>query len=122
MTEKDMELQELRRKLKAYEDTGLTPDAISGLCEMDKRSRMAKMLRWEEAEKDGRLVVLPCRVGDTVYRVFGGEIQTHCISNLIYRGIQNRWQIDCTPFLPWVYDDLGKTVFLTREEAEKALK
>lgn len=62
MTEKDLEIQELRRMLKSYEDTGLTPGAIIGLCEMDKRSRMAKMLRWEEAEKDGRLVVLPAGV------------------------------------------------------------
>lgn len=46
-------------RLAAYEDTGLTPEEIDGLCKMDKRAKMAKMLRWEEAERDGRLVMLP---------------------------------------------------------------
>lgn len=50
---------ELRERLFAYEDTRLTPEEIFGLCSMEKRSGMAKMLRWEEAERDGRLVVLP---------------------------------------------------------------
>lgn len=51
---------ELRERLAAYEATGLAPEEVAGLCEMDKRSRMAKMLRWEEADAEGRLVILPC--------------------------------------------------------------
>ena len=74
------------------------------------------------AEKDGRLVVLPCKVGDTIYRC-GDPIKK------IYE-----WQIayvevyeDETVFVDdsdntFVEADIGKTVFLTREEAEKALE
>lgn len=54
-------MSKLADRLADYEDTGLEPEEIQSLCEMDKRSRMAQMLRWEEAEKAGRLVVLPER-------------------------------------------------------------
>lgn len=57
----------------AYEDTGLEPEEINALCEMDRRAKMAEMLRIEEsagvsidrlaelaqADRDGRCVVLP---------------------------------------------------------------
>lgn len=61
-----------------------------------------------EADKAGRLVVLPCKVGDTVYilhRTFDG-------ADVV--GETELWWTD----IP----QLGKTVFLTREEAEKALE
>ena len=61
-----------------------------------------------EADKDGRVVVLPCKVGDTVYilrRAFDG-------ADVV--GETELWWDD----IP----QLGKTVFLTREEAEKALE
>lgn len=59
-------------RLAAYEDTGLEPEEINGLCEMDRRAKMTDMLRDEEyfgisidrlrelaqAEKEGRCVVL----------------------------------------------------------------
>lgn len=61
-------------KLKRYEDTGLEPDEIIGLCEMHKRAQMSDLVRLEEyqdigtveefaalkkAHDDGRLVELP---------------------------------------------------------------
>lgn len=59
---------ELRARLKAYEDTGLKPEEIYKLCEMEKRSRMAQMLRWEQAEAEGRLIELPCGADITIER------------------------------------------------------
>lgn len=41
---------EVRQRLATYENTGLEPEEIMGLCKMENRSRLAKMLRWEEAE------------------------------------------------------------------------
>ncbi len=35
-------------RLAAYEDTGLTPEEIMGLCRMDRRAKMAELLRMEE--------------------------------------------------------------------------
>lgn len=74
-----------------------------------------------EADKDGRLVVRPCKVGDTLFRVFAGEILEHKVRNMRYLAIQERWDIDTTPFCPYVESSIGKTIFLTHEEAERAL-
>lgn len=75
-----------------------------------------------KADKDGRLVVLPCKVGDTLFRVFAGEILEHKVRNMRYLAIQGRWDIDTTPFCSYVESSIGKTIFLTREEAEAALE
>ena len=44
-------------RLAAYEDTGLEPEEIRGM--------MTDWIVWKQAEAEGRLVVLPCKVGDT---------------------------------------------------------
>lgn len=75
------------------------------------------------AEKDGRLVVLPCKVGDELWsfstyptaRVYGFTVTD--ISTLNGRTVLNT--LGCGTL--WERD-IGKTVFLTREEAEKALE
>lgn len=77
-------------RLKAYENTGLEPEEV---LPKDKADEIAlKLMRLAdlesicsytclrelmEADKDGRLVVLPCKVGDTVYWVHGAVI-TEC--------------------------------------------
>ena len=88
-------------------------------------ARMDKDGSYEDAEEQGRLVRLPCKVGDTVWsrdvepwtvisvEWFSRKVsQLHCKSPVTGRGmtfsVGNR--------------SLGKTVFLTREEAEAALK
>lgn len=88
--------RDLYGRLKAYED-------IAELCGGTDRLR-----EFAEADKAGRCVVLPCKVGDTVYilrRAFDG-------ADVV--GETELWWDD----IP----QLGKTVFLTREEAEKALE
>lgn len=75
------------------------------------------------AEQDGRLVVLPCKVGDELWsfstypaaRVYGFTVTD--ISTLNGRTVLNT--LGCGTL--WERD-IGKTVFLTREEAEKALE
>lgn len=71
------------------------------------------------AEQDGRLVVLPCKVGDAVY--FSTHNGTIC-SHIIRRFERNK-KSDYMCSSLWIpIDEFGKTVFLTREEAEKALE
>lgn len=110
-----------------YEDTGLSPQACAEAREAGKVlsscgisfRRFAELLT---AERDGRLVVLPCKVGDKLYRVFDGNISEHEVQNMKYFARQRRLGIDMTPFFPDAGRFIGKTVFLTREEAEKALE
>lgn len=63
-----------------------------------------------EADKDGRLVVLPCKPGDTVYTISWRLSGRHKIEERVF---------SLTYFDPAKY---GKAYFLSREEAEKALE
>lgn len=123
------EIEKLRGRLKAYEDTGLTPEKIDmdheaaeTLRQLCRGYDLGRLVNLAEADKDGRVVVLPCRVGDTLFRVFAGEILEHKVRNMRYLAIQGRWDIDTTPFCSYVESSIGKTIFLTREEAKAALE
>ena len=112
----------------AYEDTGLTPEEIDmdheaaeTLRQLCRNCDLERLEKLAEADKDGRVVVRPCKVGDTLFRVFAGEILEHKVRNMRYLAIQGKWDIETYPFCPCVESSMGKTIFLTRKEAEKAL-
>lgn len=122
------------------EDTGPDPEDIEALRDREQGlvellvnvscgcavsyTRLAELAR---AEKDGRLVVLPCKVGDTIYVIsYGGIVETkvrtfflghpsHKVEDRKMRMIRTtNWDISM--------DEVGKRIFFTREEAEAALK
>ena len=97
-------------------------DAIVRLAGQCLKVEPGRLRELAEADKDGRVVVLPCKVGDKLYRVFDGNISEHEVQNMKYFARQGRLGIDMTPFFPDAGRFIGKTVFLTREEAEKALE
>lgn len=122
-----------REDVRAYEDTGLTPERCAEFARADAEGRyivmrdaeqegVARLRELAEADKDGRLVVLPCKMGDKLYRVFAGEIFEHRVGSMKYFAIQGRWDIETYPFCPYVERSIGKTIFLTREAAEEALE
>ena len=82
-----------------------------------------------EADKAGRLVVLPCKVGDTVWitgsvrRLYSEKVRTFFCGDPSYsRGMaDNGVKMIRTTGCDIPIHEFGKTVFLTREEAEKAL-
>lgn len=117
----------LYERLKDYEGTGLVPEVINDA--MTAASLIAKskvtsvfgvdaerLHELAKAEKEGRLVELPCKVGDIVY---GAEtapvIPLHVIEPAVYMESTEGGDFE-------TLDNFGKTVFLTREEAETALK
>lgn len=113
----------------AYEDTGLTPEEIDmdheaaeTLRQLCRNCDLERLEKLAEADKDGRVVVRPCKVGDTLFRVFAGEILEHKVRNMRYLAIQGRWDIDTSPFCSYVESSIGKTIFLTHEQAERALE
>ena len=109
-----------------------------------------ELIELVQAKADGRLVVLPCKevytkAGDTLYLIDGGEIieVTHCGAEISpsgeiyvvvaaedkifpFRQPDPENDLDptdwCTETKEVMLDDFGKTVFLSREEAEKALE
>ncbi len=122
--------KEVWKRLKAYEETGLTPAEVQSMsgewCAMmsvwNSMGSYDRLRELAEADKDGRVVVQPCKVGDILYRVFAGEIFEQRVGSMKYFAIQGRWDIETYPFCPCVESSIGKTVFLSREEAEKALQ
>lgn len=86
-----------------------------------------KLATYEDLEEQNLLVRLPCKVGDTVYvptRNFISELRIIMIS-VDMHGTYFRWMLNSGiyPNLDgFSISKLGKTVFLTREEAEKKLE
>ena len=137
-------------RLAAYEDTGLMPEEVlpkdkadeialnlmrlaglESLCSYDHLRELA------EADKDGRVVVLPCKVGDVIYKLF--REYTECTSYQVRKDnyccegcmvpcdsrevtVIRAIQPNSLPEVVRYIKDIGRTVFLTREEAEKALQ
>lgn len=120
-------------RLAAYEDTGLTPEEVTAvklnlmgksvaeITEFEGIS-IARLKELAEADKDGRVVVLPCKVGDTVY--FAGWFGTN--PHIVKRVIEPYFYTDDARGQNSTADfslrDFGKAVFLTREEAEQVLE
>lgn len=74
------------------------------------------------------VIVLPCKVGDTVYEICerrrSGKWQKAIVERVVHGieiGIDNILTARCGTTTYVYLSRLGKTVFLTREEAEKAL-
>ena len=122
-------------RLAAYEDTGLTPEevdmdheAAEELRRLCKDYDLGRLEELAEADKDRRVVVLPCKVGQRVFALLdtskhiseceveqiglGNEIGFACIEPIGARG--RKYGVSLKGF--------GKTVFLTREEAEKMVE
>ena len=115
-------------RLKQYEDTGLSPIACEESAKIEKglseggysTSRMVELMC---ADQEGRVIVLPCEVGHAAYWVHNGII-TDCRINRIQvnrKGVFLCLKSNKSHGAFRVDTCLGKTVFLTREEAEKAL-
>lgn len=124
-------------RLKAYEDTHMMPSDVTSM-RMDMAIIAAlfngvdvdRMKELAEADKDGRLVMLPCKVGDTVWitgsvrRLYSEKVRTFFCGDPNYsRGMaDNGVKMIRTTGCDIPIHKFGKTVFLTREEAEKALE
>ena len=103
--------------------------------EAKKILKLAEKLKsYEDAEEQGRLVKLPCKVGDVVYRINIGAMKPVIPLRVVeYRfkivGNCIREKICCSddflckqPSIIYYAEDIGNKVFLTKSEAEAKLK
>ena len=113
---------ECERSDEIVDRLGAIEDILGDNYDLDRLRELA------QADKEGRCVVLPCEVGSTVYMPFCDEVVEKGIGQFLVNGYTEPriWtDIDCdwatTQRVRW---DLafGKTVFLTREDAEAALR
>ena len=116
--------------LEAEEKTGMTPENVATIGRFREHIfsewSYARMSEIAQAEHDGRLVVLPCKVGDTVYFITDKVNEAKILGVEMYDG--KGWQVvlSTSGFIastvqPCSMDEFGVTIFLTREEAEAAL-
>lgn len=123
-------------RLAAYEDTGLTPEEVAALVKdwsdlctiVGECGGIDRLRELAEADRAGRLVVLPCQVGQRVFALL--DTDKH-ISECEVKQIGMGNKIGFIGLEPIgargreygvALNGFGKTVFLTREEAEKALE
>lgn len=116
------------RRLGAYEDTGLTPEEIKeqaalidtvvkevptihrNLSEIVQGESYDRLCQLAQADKAGRVAILPCPLGSTVY-VIGWK----------YRHGKTEGYMNTGSFRFSDMEKLGVTVFLTRKKAEEAM-
>ena len=118
-------------ELKDYRETGLTPEEVTAL-QASNQELKKEALPILQAKVQGRLVILPCGLGETVYANFAirgdylREKDKPYPCEVVFIGLSKE------PFLhiqfkngrvfPVKFCEVGKTVFTTREAAEAALK
>lgn len=78
--------------------------------------------KWKDLEKQGRLIELPCAVGDTVYWISEPDACLFCNSPCYERCEEGALKIKETPFKLYMLNEIGEIIFLTKEEAEAKLK
>nr|DAE36301.1 MAG TPA: hypothetical protein [Caudoviricetes sp.]DAQ46264.1 MAG TPA: hypothetical protein [Caudoviricetes sp.] len=102
------------------ENAALEPEAVEtvklALCakhmvdlETLNNTPISRLVELAEADKDGRVVVLPCKV----YETDGVRVYEHAVRGIIYRTAGGPDFDEST---------IGKSIFLTREEAERAME
>lgn len=105
-------------RLAAYEDTGLTPEEIKAPFTEDTMINLAaqalgvepsRLRELAEADKDGRVIILPCKV----YETDGVRVYEHTVREVIYETAGGP---------AFDKNAIGKSIFLSRAEAEKALQ
>lgn len=119
-------------RLADYEDTGLTPGEVRSLWgEWNAMMRVLnsigsydRLRELAEADKNGRVMIAPCKVGDTAYWVHNRTV-TVC---RVYRIQMNRKGTFICLKSNKSHGEfradicLGKTIFFSSEEAEKAME
>jgi hypothetical protein len=124
-------------RLKAYEDKRLETEEVlpkdkadeitlklMRLADLESLCSYTRLRELAEADKDGRGVVLPCKVGDTVWRIVrAGEPHiTRDEVRDMYFADDMTLCVELVGGRVTFTEKFGKTVFLSREEAEKALE
>lgn len=127
-------------RLASYEDTGVEPEAVETVklalaakhmvdLETLNNTPISRLVELAEADKDGRVVVLPCKVGETVYFVNAKQILEFTVVGYAVDETGISWvhsehvdKIGNTNERTFSPDRFGKNTFLTREEAERAMQ
>ena len=83
-----------------------------------------KLADYEDLEEQGRLVKLPCKIGTEVYDItwWDNAQEKVVVKGKTYYRTVHKHKVTKLPFTYSDIDNFGKTVFLTKSEAEAKLK
>lgn len=122
-------------RLAAYEDTGVDPDQIESMyMEVQELASYLctngedRAIELAKADVEDRVVVLPCKIGNVLFRPLSWRnIIEKCTVSLLTQKADKSWKIRLTSenfrtTFEITINDIGKTVFLTSEEAENAME
>lgn len=152
-------MADLRERLKEYEDIGLTPEQLreidklyaekcKELAESEKRSfsglemvkiwaKLKKLKEYHDLEEQGKLLKLPCAVGDIIWDIDFGRPCGYEVTGFSFGSLNDDdWEeekvldkvvVYCTNSNgsitgTFAVSEIGKSVFLTKEAAEAAVK
>lgn len=125
----------LQERLAAYEDSGCAPEEVlpkdkadeiamklMRLADLESLCGYTRLRELAEADKDERVVALPVKpvltpiLSSMLYIIEDGDIYEDALyeANVVYTTLSDQ--------IIFEQADIGKTVFLTREEARKALE
>ena len=99
-------------------------DTIWRLPDYGNGSPTEKLADYEDAEEQGLLLLLPCKIGTTVYNTTWWDDVTEKVKvdgKIFYRTVRKH-KVSKSTFSLLDVKDFGKTVFLTQAEAEQKLK
>lgn len=126
-------IEHCNRKTEMYEkacDIKYLETAVmgNGIKEYWEHKQVAKYLRqlkdYEDLEEQGRLVKLPCKIGTEVYDItwWDNAQEKVVVKGKTYYRTVHKHKVTKLPFTYSDIDNFGKTVFLTKSEAEEKLK
>ncbi len=116
----------LQDRLADYEDSGVTPERVVWMKEVIEiafdhdKSRVERAHELHVADKEGRVVILPCKRGDGIYICSAGRAWRFWVTDV--STLNGRTVLNVQGFGTIAADDIGKTAFLSFEEAERALE
>ena len=116
----------LQDRLADYEDSGVTPERVVWMKEVIEiafdhdKSRVERAHELHVADKEGRVVILPCKRGDGIYICSAGRAWRFWVTDV--STLNGRTVLNVQGFGTIAVDDIGKTAFLSLEEAERALE
>lgn len=85
--------------------------AMKGTDVIDDLTHISDLL---DAEEQGLLLRLPCKVGDKVYVLEEEWVEMYESSSIVYEIEESKFEI-------YMFEEIGRWVFLTKAEAEKKL-
>nr|DAI91011.1 MAG TPA: hypothetical protein [Caudoviricetes sp.] len=132
-------MERLTERERNVDGTGVAKEEITdGLLKPFADKILTKLATYEDLEEQGLLVRLPCKLKDKLYHFYGIDLEDNFVDvisdEIIMEVVATEFVIDSYEIAikcitdwnsPYEYlpaAEFGKTVFLTREEAEKKLE